>query len=343
MKNVKFFAKLSHMKLTGRSFPISVIINVTNRCNSMCKHCYAAYYTMKTSTDMTTAEINKVIKELGENGCQRISFGGGEPLLRNDIEELIDSVISNGMSCTLNSNGILVPKKIDILRNLDALAISLDGRPENHDAFRGTGTGDRALAAITAAVEAGIRIHTNTVLHKYNLGDVDYILDLAGKYGFKAEFNLVITNIFGDGASPEDVKPTTEEFRNVLRYIIKRKKEGAPILFSAAAYESVLNCWKDFGVEGIMNESPPAGMPECPAGKFYCLIAADGTLWACPHLIGKIEAKNVLEVGVAEAWRIATSHPCTGCYQVYHHEFSRLMNLDPRVIWNYFKSAVGLN
>ena len=57
----------------------------------------------------------------------------------------------------------------------------------------------------------------------------------------------------------------------------------------------------------------------------------------------KIESNNALEVGVAKAWHLAAKHPCKGCYQVYHHEFARLMNLDYEVMWNYFKNSVGLN
>ena len=167
------------------------------------------------------------------------------------------------------------------------------------------------------------------------------MLDLAKQHGFKVEFNLAISNIFGEGISAEEFKPTDEEFRNVLRYIIKKKKEGAPILFSAAAYESILNCWRDFSVEGVINAPTPKGMPKCAAGRFFCLIDADGTLWACPHLIGKIESKNALEMGVSEAWRVAEKHPCAGCYQAYHHEFSLMMNLNPEVIWNYFKAEAG--
>ena len=339
LKNVKFFTKLVSQKIAGYTAPITVIFNVTNSCNSSCKHCYASYYRRDKSSDMTTEQAKKLISDFYENGCQRISFAGGEPLLRKDIGELIDYVNSLGMSSALNSNGILVPKFIPILRKLDTLAISLDGRPEHHDIFRGKGAGDKSLEGVKRAAESGICVHTNTVLHKYNLNDIDYILDLASQYGFKAEFALAISNIFGDGSSSDEIKPTNEEFREAIRYIIKKKKEGAPILFSAAAYESVLNCWDDFATEGVMNSPAPKGMPKCPAGKLFCLVDADGTLWACPHLIGKIEAKNALYDGVANAWRMAASHPCTGCYQVYHHEFGMLMDLNPKIMWNYIKSA----
>jgi MoaA/NifB/PqqE/SkfB family radical SAM enzyme len=286
---------------------------------------------------MSTRQIKDLISDLRDNGCLRISFSGGEPLLREDIGELIDYARKMGMSVTLNTNGMLVPQYLSALKNLDSLAISLDGRPEHHNILRGEGTGEKAISAIKQAVEAGIRVNVNTVLNKYNLHDIDYMLDLASRHGFKVEFNLAISNIFGQGLTPDEFKPTSEEFRKALKYIIRKKKEGAPVFFSAAAYQSFLDCWADFSIEGIMDAPAAKGMFRCPAGKVFCLIDADGMLWACPHLIGKIAAKNALEAGVASAWRIATRHPCRCCYQIYHHEFSLLMNLDKRVVWNYFK------
>lgn len=338
--SIRFFLKILRMKITGGNLPLTVIFNVTNRCNSRCKHCYLAYSEGDSSNEMSTEEAKTLIADLRNNGCLRISFSGGEPLLREDIGELISCVRGMGMSVTLNSNGILVPQYLSTLKNLDSLAISLDGRPEHHNILRGEGTGEKALFGVKQAAEDGIRVHVNMVLNKYNLNDVDYMLDLARQYDSKVEFNLAISNIFGEGISPDEFKPTNEEFRRILKYVIKKKEEGAPILFSAKAFESVLNCWEDFSVEGVLNAPAPEGMPKCPAGKFFCLIDADGTLWACPHLIGKIDSKNALDVGVAEAWSVTSHHPCTGCYQVYHHEFSLLMNLNPKVLWNYFKTVI---
>lgn len=338
-----FFARIVWMKVAGKSLPLTVIFNVTNRCNLHCKHCYASYFNRSIKNEMTTEEIKTLVKDLKNNGCLRISFSGGEPLLRKDISELIDYAKSQGMSVTLDSNGILVPKRLADLKNLDSLAISLDGKPEHHDVLRGKGGGAKALEGIKRALKAEICVHVNMVINKYNLNDIDYMLDLAKRLGFKVQFNLAITNIFGEGASADEVKPKNGEFKGAIKYIIKQKKKGAPILFSSAAYESVLNCWKDFSIEGIMNGKAPKGIPPCPAGRLFCLIDADGTLWACPHLIGKIKAANALKVGIAKAWQIANNHPCKGCYQVYHHEFSLLMNLKPAVLWNYFKVAARIN
>ncbi|HNV85639.1 MAG TPA: radical SAM protein [Candidatus Omnitrophota bacterium] len=342
LKSCRFFFGLLRSKLLRKNVPLTVIINLTNRCNSRCRHCYAEYYNRSGENELSTEKVKEIILALRQNGCQRISFGGGEPLLRKDIGELIAFVNSLGMYSTLNSNGILIPQFLSELKTArsrpDSLAVSLDGRPEHHDRLRGAGTAAKALNGIIAARKAGIRVHSNTVLSKHNLNDIDYLLDLARRYGFKTEFSLVISNIFGNSLPEDEFKPSTEEFRNALLHIIRRKKEGAPILTSAKAFQSVLNCWKDFSIEGVVNAPPPEGMPGCPAGKFFGIIDPDGTLWACPHLIGKIDADNVLETGVARAWQTASRHPCKACYQIYHHEFGLLMDLNPAVIWNYVKS-----
>ena len=339
--NLRFLSSLVWMRLMGKSLPLSVIFNLTNNCNCRCAHCYAEYYNRESAQEMSTEDIKALILDLRNNGCLRISFSGGEPLLRDDLCELIDYASGLGLSVTLNSNGLLVPKFLNVLKKLDSLAISLDGRPQHHNLLRGEGSGEKALLAIKMAREKGIKVHLNMVLNKYNLEDIDYVLDLAKVYGLKVEFNIIIPNIFGKGLALEKFKPADEDLKRALLQIISKKKSGEPVLFSSAAYQSVLHYWNEFVAEYPSQNSLEKGIPECPAGKFFALIDADGVLWACPHLIGKIPALNALKEGVAKAWDLAGKHSCQSCYQVYHHEFSLLIRLHPATLWNYFLQAIG--
>lgn len=338
LHNLLFFIKLGWLKIAGKTSPLTVIFNVTNRCNLHCKHCYASYYKRSPKDEMTTADIKKVIDGLKVSGCLRINFCGGEPLLRNDIKEVIRYATLKGISVDLTSNGVLVPSRIEEIKDIKCLTISLDGKAGHHDILRGKGSAAKALKAIKAAQKIGIEVRVNMVVHKYNLTDLDYMINLAKKLGFKLHISLAINNIFGDKAA-QNIKPEDMEFRKVLKHIIQRKKQGAPIFFSRTAYESVLQ-WPDFNVEGVMNKPAPLGMPTCPAGKIFGLIDADGRFWACPHLIDKVKAKNVLKVGVVNAWKEAGKHNCTGCYQVYHHDFGHLIDLKLPVLWNYIKAAL---
>lgn len=336
--NVLFFSKLIWLKISGRTTPLTVIFNVTNLCNLRCKHCYAAYYKRGDKNQMTTQQIKKVIDGLRKIGCLRINFCGGEPLLRPDLGELITYAKVKGLSVDVTSNGVLVPAKIEELKQIECLTLSLDGKADHHDILRGKGSADKVLKAIKVAKRAGLEVRVNMVVHKYNLKDLDYMINLAKKLHFKLHISLAINNIFGNDLV--QIKPSDEQFRKVIKEVIQKKKHGAPILFSQTSYESVLK-WPDFNIEGVMNAPAPEGMPTCPAGKLFGLIDADGRFWACPHLIGKVKAKNILKVGVDEAWKQTRNHPCTGCYQVYHHDFGHLIDLKPAVLLNYVKAAIG--
>lgn len=336
--NLLFFSQLIWLKLSGKTAPLTVIFNVTNRCNLKCKHCYASYFSRSPKGEMTTNQIKKVIRDLKKNGCLRINFCGGEPLLRNDIKELISYGKAQGLSIDLTSNGVLVPSRLNEIKDIKCLTISLDGKPDHHDILRGKGSAAKALVAIESAINFGIEVRVNMVLHKYTLGDIDYMLNLAKKLGFKIHISLAINNIIKNQPLL-NIKPTNAQFRKVLKQIIEKKKRGEPILFSQNAYENVLK-WSDFNIEGIMNGPKPRNMPTCPAGKVFGLIDADGRFWACPHLIDKVKADNILKDGVAKAWNQTQNHPCTGCYQIYHHDFGMLFDLKLPVLWNYIKSAI---
>jgi MoaA/NifB/PqqE/SkfB family radical SAM enzyme len=93
---------------------------------------------MKT-TELTTAQWVTAIDELGALGCRRIAILGGEPLLRPDLGQLIERIRARRMSCVLTSNGTLVSKHIDRLRQLSTLVLSLDGPEPANDAQRAWG------------------------------------------------------------------------------------------------------------------------------------------------------------------------------------------------------------
>ncbi|MCL5072830.1 MAG: radical SAM protein, partial [Actinobacteria bacterium] len=195
--NFFFFLRLVLFKLTGKTYPLTVIFNVTDRCNLRCKHCYASYY-KRDAKEMSTEQIKKLLNDLKVNGCLRINFCGGEPLLRPDIKELIDYAKSIGLSVDLTSNGVLVPKRIEDIKGIKCLTISLDGRQEHHDLLRGKGSWEKAMEAIKIARKNGIDVRVNMVLHKFNLDDIDYMISLAKKNNFKIHISLAISNISGE-------------------------------------------------------------------------------------------------------------------------------------------------
>ncbi|MCJ7569691.1 MAG: radical SAM protein, partial [Anaerolineales bacterium] len=69
--------------------PVIVSFAVTRQCNLRCIHCYSRSVDTPHPDELTTAEAKRVIGEIADAGARLIIFDGGEPLMREDIYELI--------------------------------------------------------------------------------------------------------------------------------------------------------------------------------------------------------------------------------------------------------------
>jgi MoaA/NifB/PqqE/SkfB family radical SAM enzyme len=104
---------------------------ITRRCNYRCRGC-DVWRDQKT-TELSTEEIKKGLDILRELGIVEIVLSGGNPLIRDDIGEIID-YSSKFFVTTVYDNGSLAMKKIDKLHNADFVAISVDSlKPEKND------------------------------------------------------------------------------------------------------------------------------------------------------------------------------------------------------------------
>lgn len=336
LNRTAFLRNLIIGKLLNKNIPLTVIFNVTDRCNLRCSYCYVAYYQRK-KDELPLDRILAIIDELSEMGCKRVSFGGGEPLLREDIGEMIDYVKERRMECVINSNGYLVAEKIDILKNIDVLCLSLDGNGMDNDIYRGKGSFKKVVEAIECASRYKIPIHTNTVLHRNNLHSIEFVLDVAKKYNLLAEFNLAIAYLLGENKNA-DYKSADPETKEALLKLIRYKKEGYNILFSKKAFEYTL-LWPTYSIEAFFDNSPDFTHANCYAGRYFCIVDTNGDVYPCPHLIDRIKPINVTREGFKRAFANLDKHNCKACYQVYHNEFNLLFSLDYSVIYNHIKNS----
>ena len=129
-------------QLDHKPVPVAVAWLVTGRCTSDCAYC--RWKDLRSCPELDTEAALDMIAQMREARVRLVSFTGGEPLLREDIGRLVEAVKRGGMACKLNSNGALVPARIDALRQLDLLQISLDGPPALQDRLRGAGSAERA-------------------------------------------------------------------------------------------------------------------------------------------------------------------------------------------------------
>jgi len=165
---------------TGHRRPV-VVWNITGRCNLRCVHCYAGAGE-RASEELATAEARKVIADLAEYGVPVVLFSGGEPLMREDILELVRYAASLGIRPVLSTNGTLISK--ETARRLKEagvayVGVSLDGVEAVNDRFRGKpGAFREALAGLRHCREAGLRTGVRFTLTRFNAGELPALFRL---------------------------------------------------------------------------------------------------------------------------------------------------------------------
>ena len=113
---LKLFSAFFRLYILRSTVPISVNISVTDRCNFSCTHCNIP---KRQSKELATKEIFTIVDALDKAGTMKISLCGGEPLMRQDIGQIIDYIKSKKIMADIVTNGALVRQKIDEIKNVD--------------------------------------------------------------------------------------------------------------------------------------------------------------------------------------------------------------------------------
>jgi MoaA/NifB/PqqE/SkfB family radical SAM enzyme len=309
--------------------PLNVMLSVTNRCTSNCIYCNIPN---RGQRELTTKEILGLIDQLIEAGAQRLGLWGGEPLIREDIGQIIDYAKSKGLFVTIDSNGYLAEEQSRCLKNLDHFILALDGPEEMHDRNRGTGSFQKAMKAIRF-LKGKVPTWTITVLTKHNLESIEFILEIAKNFGFLATFQVLHHNEIL-GKNPESFLPTEESYRIAIKKLICKKKAGAPIVSSLSYLEHLLN-WPDYKKPML---SYSVDNLRCWAGQLYCNVDTEGSVYPCSLLVGKIKALNYLDVGFKKAFDYIQEVPCRACNASCFTEYNYLYSLNLGVTFGWLKA-----
>lgn len=182
--------------------PILSEIAVTYRCNLKCRFCYAACGCHQGSTvnEMTENDVLRVIKIIREQaGVPSVSFTGGEPLMRPELERFVAAAVQTGLRVNLITNGTLLAgnDRADRLKQagLSSAQVSLEGASaEIHDRLTGVaGSFEKTLIGLKALRDAGIHVHTNTTISKLNAENLVEIVGLVAELGLsRISMNMII-------------------------------------------------------------------------------------------------------------------------------------------------------
>jgi MoaA/NifB/PqqE/SkfB family radical SAM enzyme len=319
-------------KVLGGRVPLNVMLALTDRCTGNCSYCQLP---ARKSPEMSTEEILRLIDQAADGGCQRIGLWGGEPLLRDDIGAIIRKARSRGIFVTVDTNGHLVERRADELAAANHVNISLDGDRRSHDLNRGEGSFDRTMAGLRYALSKKMAVWTISVLSRHNVDQVDWVLQTAREMGFLATFQVLHHN--DQIGCNQDLYAGDREVREAIRLLIARKNEGWPVA-SSRRYLEAWATWPDYTMNRLSRVS---GYPKCFAGKLYCNVDVDGSMYPCSIWVNEMEKPpNVRELGFMGAFNALKIPDCQACLATCFTEYNLLFSLDIATGLNWVRSLI---
>lgn len=328
-----------HRPLCG---PALGTLMVTYRCNFHCAMCdmpvKASAQARSGMKEFDTARFLEVIREFADLGVPGIGFTGGEPLLREDIFELMAATRRHGMIAHLNTNGWLLGDEearriIDI--GVDSVNISLDGATAaTHDRIRRcSGAFEHALKAVERLTmlkhnqASHVRIKTVAVIDDMNIDEVPEMIALSRRLGTDCVEFIPRQPFKGiskeEAASPELLAKADK----LIDYLLGSRDHGVIIENSPAH----LRLFRDSF----------AGLPSpvrCSAGYNSLAVDCYGDVFPCVTWInwgraaGNIRDKSLKELWHSKEYQQQREEVsrCRDCYLNCQAEMNLLFDLRAR-------------
>lgn len=165
------------------SAPLRVYLSCTKACNFSCQHCYSASGNPYPD-ELTTAEIKELVDEMARIGSYQLFIGGGEPLVRADLPEIIRHANLREVTTAMSTNAVAAtPAVIKSLQGLriESVKVSMEGAgPASYDAIRGEpGAFRAALRGIANLRELAVPIYLHRVFMQPNVAEARALVRLA--------------------------------------------------------------------------------------------------------------------------------------------------------------------
>lgn len=270
--------------------------NITNKCNMYCEHCYRDAGE-KNNGELTTEEGKALIREIAKAGFKIMIFSGGEPLVREDIFELIAYANELNLRPVIGTNGTLITKEVAVKLKecgLKAVGISLDSLDGNkHNKFRRYKNAWRdALHGMKNCRDIGLPFQIHTTVMDWNKDEVTDIIDFTDAMGGVAHYPFFLVPT-GRGKDIADESLGKEEYEELLKIIMSKQKE-VNIEIKPTCAPQFVRIAKELGVETRFSKG-------CLAGTSYCIISPKGDVQPCAYL-NKV-AGNVREIPFSDIWK----------------------------------------
>jgi MoaA/NifB/PqqE/SkfB family radical SAM enzyme len=260
--------------------------------------------------ELKLADLKMGLNRIYESGCRFVNFSGGEPTLRDDLEDIISHASGKGFWTSIVTNGSrLDPRRSDQLKQagLDNLFVSLDFVDgQNHDRMRGVdGLYDKVIHALlhlgktftTGHRTAGIMC----VITKLNSGELEQLVKLANELGVYIVFQLY------QDRKTQDKTFNADEVSEVVSVLMNLKKRYWNLISSKAYLLGMV----DYRNNELLG---------CSAGRKYFSIDPYGNIHPCVDLpeVGHVLRDDMSVTRSPRALKLVNQ--CSGCWYCFRGE-----------------------
>jgi pyrroloquinoline quinone biosynthesis protein E len=276
--------------------PLWLLAEVTYRCPLHCAFCYnPTDYDSYTKNELTTEQWLQALRDARKLGALQLGISGGEPLLRDDIEDLVGEAGQLGYYSNLITSGVgLTEKRISEFKRggLDHIQLSMhDITKEINNFITDTNTFELKKKVAAMIKGHGYPMVLNVVIHRYNIGHIAEILEMAEALG--ADYvELANTQYYGWSLiNRSQLMPTKEQIDHAEKVTNEfRQKIGNKMKIY-------------FVVPDYFSDRPKKCMNGW--GEVFMIVTAEGTVLPChsARVLPGMTFPNVKEHGLEWAWK----------------------------------------
>jgi pyrroloquinoline quinone biosynthesis protein E len=274
--------------------PLWLLAELTYRCPLHCVFCSNPIDYARHRKELDTATWKRVLAEARALGAVQLGFSGGEPMLREDLEELVAHARALGFYTNLITSGVgLTQARAHALKaaGLDHIQLSFqDSTRELNDFISSARTFELKSRVAAIIKAAGYPMVLNCVMHRFNLPHVGRIIDMAERMG--ADYlELANTQYYGWAWLNRDaLMPTVDELRDAEAIVTVHRER-------LASRMKVLWVSPDYA---------DAKPKPCMAGwgSVFMVVAPDGLAMPChsARMLPGLSLPDLNDTPVRDAW-----------------------------------------
>jgi len=256
--------------------PLQVSLEVTQRCNLSCKHCYMD---VPVEQELSFTELKGILDQLAEAGTMYLLLTGGECLVRRDFFDIAFYAKERGFMVILLTNGTLItPSVARELKRLEpaAVGMSLHGATAGtHDGItRRRGSFVSTIRAIKLLKGLGVTVSLQTLLMDSNIHEAEAIKSLVQRLEVSHLLSYDFVPTRSGSLNPYQYEADLTELSRYLNY---ESQEAGPA------------------------DAESEGKEVCKAGQGICSISAAGDVFPC--LMMPMKVGNLRQATFAEIWK----------------------------------------